>query len=252
MTPKATETAGIGSRLRAARARLGWTRETLAYHSGLSWSAIAQVEAGRRTNLRPSTLSALAGSLGVTIDYLVNGGASRAPMLEHSAFLYDSDRQFQATMGSFLAEGIERSEAALAVTTSGNIELLRERLGREASNVEFVDSSHWLTSPANALEQYTSYSDAQLRGGAAWIRIVAEPIWAGRSDSEVRLWTRFESLVDVLFASSPVTFVCPYDERSLPGRIVRHAHRTHSDLLSEEGSSKSPDYAGPGRVALDP
>jgi transcriptional regulator with XRE-family HTH domain len=57
------------------------------------WSAIAQVEAGRRTNLRPATLSALAGPLGVTIDYLVNGGASQARMLEHSAFLYNTNGQ---------------------------------------------------------------------------------------------------------------------------------------------------------------
>ena len=54
--------------------RLGWTREALAFHSGLSWSAIAQVESGRRTNLRPSTLAALSRPLGVSIDYLVDGG----------------------------------------------------------------------------------------------------------------------------------------------------------------------------------
>jgi transcriptional regulator with XRE-family HTH domain len=250
--PKATETADIGSRLRAARKRLGWNRETLAYHSGISWSAIAQVEAGRRTNLRPSTLSALARPLGVTIDYLVSGGRSRASMLEHSTFLYDSDDQFQATMGSFLAEGIERSEAPLAMTTSRNIELLRERLGDDASRVEFVESSDWLSSPANAFEEFSSYADAKLEGGSAWVRILAEPIWAGRSDTQLRLWTRFESLVNVLFASSPVTFVCPYDKRSVPAEIVRQAHVTHPDMLSDAGISESPDYAGAGRVALDP
>ena len=82
--------------------------------------------------------------------------------------------------------------------------------------------------------------------------MLAQPIWAGRSDSESRLWTRFESLVNVMFASSPVTFVCPYDERSVPREIVMHAHVTHPDMLTEAGISKSPDYAGPGRVALDP
>ena len=34
----------IGHSLRAARARAGFTREALAYHSGVSWSAIAQIE----------------------------------------------------------------------------------------------------------------------------------------------------------------------------------------------------------------
>lgn len=188
----------------------------------------------------------------MTIDYLVNGRLAPAPMLEHRAFLYSADSQFQATMASFLAEGIERSEAPLAMTTSGNIELLREQLGADASRVEFVESSDWLISPANALEEFRSYADKKLKGGAPWVRMLAQPIWAGRSDAEVRLWTRFESLVNVLFARSPVTFVCPYDERSVAGEIVKQAHDTHPDMISDAGVSKSPDYTGPGRVALDP
>jgi transcriptional regulator with XRE-family HTH domain len=242
---------GIGSRVRAVRERLGWTREALAFHAGISWSAIAQVEAGRRTNVRPSTLSALAGALGVTIDYLVSGGTSRSQMLEHSAFLYSSDEQFEATMGSFLTDGLERSEATLAVTTSGNIELLRSRLGRDADKVRFVESSDWLTSPPNAAHEFRSFTDSNLEAGATWVRMLAEPIWSGRSDSEVRLWTQFESLVDVLFGNYPVTFVCPYDERTVPAEVVRGAHATHSHLLHDAGISESPDYAGPGRVALE-
>src|SRR5579859_3174792 len=123
-----SDSGGIGARVRAARDRLGWTREALAFHSGLSWSAIAQLESGRRSNVRPGTLVALSRPLGVSIDYLVDGRRSRSTMLEHSAFPYRSDDQFRATMGPFLAEGIERSEAVIAVTTAANIELLREHL----------------------------------------------------------------------------------------------------------------------------
>ena len=122
------DSGGIGSRVRAARERLGWTREALAFHAGVSWSGIAQVESGRRTNLRPSTLGALSRALGVSIDYLV-GSALPPRMLEHSVFQYRADDEFQATIGSFLADGVERSEAVLAVTTAPNIELLREHLG---------------------------------------------------------------------------------------------------------------------------
>src|ERR1700736_1222500 len=101
------DSSAIGPRVRAARKRLGWTREALAFHSGISWSAIAQVESGRRTNLRPSTLAALARPLGVSIDYLVGGSVSHPTMLNHSAFPYRTEDQFRTTMGSFLAEGIE-------------------------------------------------------------------------------------------------------------------------------------------------
>ena len=247
-----TDGSGIGDRLRAARERLGWTREELAVHSGISWSAIAQVESGRRTNLRPNTLSALSSALGLTIDYLVKGALMPTPMLEHSAYFYSDDEQYKTTMGSFIAAGLERAEAVIAVTTPGNVELLREQLGTDARRVKFVESTEWLTTPPDALEAFRSFSDRKLRAGAPWVRFVAEPIWKGRSDPEMRLWTRFESLLNVLFASSPTTFVCPYDERSVPPEVVTEAHLTHPDIIDDAGTARSRDYGGAGRVALDP
>ncbi len=253
MTAKALDdTSGISTRLRAARERLGWTREELAFHSGISWSAIAQVESGRRRNVRPSTLSKLSDALGVTIDYLVNGNLAPTPMLEHSAYFYSDDDLFKATMGSFIAAGLERSEAVIAVTTAGNVELLREHLGKDARGVKFVESTDWLTTPDAALESFMSFGDRKLRGGAPWVRFVTEPIWKTRSEPEVRLWTRFESLLNVLFAASPVTMVCPYDERSAAHDIVTNAHLTHPDIVDDAGISPNTGYNGPGRFALDP
>src|ERR1700686_3677208 len=132
---------GIGPRVRAARERLGWTREALAFHAGVIWSAIAQVESGRRTNLRPSTLAALSRPLGVSIDYLVDGSQSPPTMLDHSAFHYDEDDQFAPTMGPSYAEGNKPSEATLAVTTHRNIDLLSYHLGNNARSVDFIHSS---------------------------------------------------------------------------------------------------------------
>jgi transcriptional regulator with XRE-family HTH domain len=246
-----SKTGGIGSRVRAARERLGWTREALAFHSGVSWSAIAQVESGRRTNLRPSTLAALSRPLGVSIDYLVDGNLRRPTMLDHSAFPYRAEDQFQTTMGSFLAEGVERSEAILAVTTGPNIELLREHLGGDAGSVEFVDSSSFLTTPIAALEAFKAFSDTKLERGATWIRILGEPRWAERSDVEVRLWTRFESLFNLVFAASPMTVACPYDERSVAPEILRQAQLTHPHTVGEQGITQSPEYTDPRRFALE-
>jgi transcriptional regulator with XRE-family HTH domain len=249
--PETNDGSGIGQRVRAARERLGWTRETLAVESGLSWSAIAQVEAGRRTNPRPSTLAALSRALGVSIDYLVDSGLSRTRMLEHSVFPYRSDEQFKATIGSFLREGIKRSDAILVVTTAPNIELLRDYLGEDASNVEFIDSGDFLTTPIAALEAFMAFSEASLARGNHWVRIVGEPRWLERSDAEVLLWTRFESLFNLVFGTSPMTVTCPYDERTVAAEILRQAHLTHPHRLGDQGASPSPDYADPGRFALE-
>ena len=247
-----SDSGGISPRVRAARERLGWTREALAFHAGVSWSAIAQVESGRRKNLRPSTLAALSRALGVSIDYLVEGKLSRPTMLEHSVFPYRTDDQFGTIMGSFLADGVERSEATLAVTTGPNVELLREHLGREARSVEFVDASGFYSTPIAALEAYRAFFKAALERGAPWVRVVGEPMWAGRSDGEVRVWTRYESLFNLVFAGSPLTVVCPYDERSVAPEIVRHAHLTHPNTVGDQGLSQSPPYTDPARFALEP
>jgi transcriptional regulator with XRE-family HTH domain len=245
-----TDTGAIGPRVRAARERLGWSREALAFHAGLSWSAIAQVESGRRTNLRPSTLAALSRPLGVSIDYLVGGSRTPTTMLEHSAFAYRTDDQFQTTMGSFLAEGVERSEAVLAVTTLPNIELLRQHLGQHGRRVEFIDSGPFLSTPFAALQAFRAFADVSLDRGVPWIRILGEPRWAERSATDVRVWTRFESLFNLVFAASPMTVTCPYDERSVDPEIVRQAHLTHPHTIGEGGLSPSPHYADPRRFTL--
>lgn len=242
---------GIGDRVRAARGRLGWTREALAFHAGVSWSAIAQVESGRRTNLRPSTLTALSRPLGVSIDYLVGGTLTGPTMLEHSLFPYSTEDQFRTTMGSFLADGFERSEATLAVTTGPNIELLREHLGRDARSVAFLDASGFYTTPIAALEAYRAFFEAAIERGAPWVRVIGEPVWAGRSDAEVRAWTRYESLFNLVFSASPMTVVCPYDERSVTPEIVRDAHLTHPNAVGGSGVSRSPDYTDPAGIALE-
>src|SRR6202030_2506814 len=96
--------------------------------------------------------------LGVSIDFLVGGSPSRPATLEHSAFPYRTDDQFRTTMGSFLAEGVERSEPIIAVTSSPNIELLREHLGADARSVEFVESTGFLSTPIAAVEAFRAFS----------------------------------------------------------------------------------------------
>jgi transcriptional regulator with XRE-family HTH domain len=245
-----SEPTGIGTRLRAARERLGWSREALAVQSELSWSAIAQVESGRRRNLRPRTLSALAGALGVSIDYLLHGAPSNPPMLEHRVLVYETDQEFVETVGPFLSEGIERSEALLAVTTRVNIDLIREYLGSDAERVEFVEREGWYTDPASALHSLEEFLNTTCRAGAQWVRIVGEPIWPGASDVETRLWTRYEALLNLALAASPATVLCPYDKRSVSPEVVQLARLTHPHTMGQEGVASSSDYEDPARFVL--
>src|SRR5579862_7193628 len=121
---------GIGQAVRAARERRGWSRENLAHHSGLSWGAIVQIESGRRSSLRPTTLDALASALDVSVDYLLGRARSSRPtaLLQHRALLYSTPEEFVSGVLPAIEEGLGRGDAVLVVTTPANRTKLRRSL----------------------------------------------------------------------------------------------------------------------------
>ena len=239
--------------LRASRVRLGWSRETLAHHAGVSWSAIAQIESGRRKDVRPRTLSALANALGVSVDYLIGSAKITAPqLLDHRFLTYGSDDEYLASVVPFFLEGIERSERLLAVTTGEQIDLLRDSLGDAADRVEFADSGEWYRSPAPALEGYRAFVDQKLEEGAAWIRIVGEIAPGSRSDTELAAWKRYDALVELVFASAPMTVICCYDDTTWPTDLVDDARRTHPVIAVGNATTRNEEYRGPADLLIAP
>jgi transcriptional regulator with XRE-family HTH domain len=235
---------GAGSRVAAARRRLGWSKEALAFHSGLSWAAISQIESGRRPNPRLDTLFALAGALGVSVDYLC-GRAAPKQMLDHHALLYETQDDFVGPVTSLLREAVEDGDAALAVTTPENIDLLREGLGEAAKRVEFAKSREWYSSPVAALGGFRRFVTSSITAGTRWVRIVGEPLWPGRTGDLVRRWEGYESGINLVFASMPVTLVCPYDVSSLPDEIITSTRATHPHTMTGEDTLASADYRDP-------
>jgi transcriptional regulator with XRE-family HTH domain len=238
--------------LRSARVRLGWSRETLAHHSGVSWSAISQIESGRRKDVRSSTLSALAAALGVSVDYLIGSATATARrLLEHRLLTYGSDEEYVEAAIPFFAEGMERSDCLLAVTTAEQADLLRHSLAGLAGHVEFADSADWYRSPNVAMEGYRTFVNGKLGAGASWIRIVAEIAPESRSDAEIPGWTRYEGFVNLAFASSPTTFICTYDDRSWPADVIADARRTHPEVVDGAAASVNREYRGPEDFLID-
>jgi transcriptional regulator with XRE-family HTH domain len=236
----------VGGSLKSARERLGWTREALAYHSGLSWAAITQIESGRRQEVRVSSLVALASALGVSVDYLVGGAATVSPeLLRHRVLIYGSDDEYLASSIPFLVEGITRSDCVLAVTGRRHMALLRDALGDNAPHVEFLDASEWYGSLRGASNGYRSFVRERFQRGASWIRIIGEPVWTGRSAAEIAEWFRYESIINLSFASAPATIVCTYDARSLRDGVLASARRTHPEVAGPGDVTTSPAYRDP-------
>jgi transcriptional regulator with XRE-family HTH domain len=225
---------------------MGWSREALAFHSGLSWSAIAQIESGRRQEVRVSSLVALAGALSVSVDYLVGGAATVSPkLLAHGLLFYSSDDDYLAAAVPFLADGVARSEAVLAVPTHRQAELLRGALGDDAQRVEFLDASEWYGSLRDASSGYVAFVKERFERGAPWVRILGDAAWVGRSGAEPAEWFQYESMINLAFASAPATIVCSYDARSLPDEVLMDARRTHPQIVGVGAMAPSDAYQGP-------
>jgi transcriptional regulator with XRE-family HTH domain len=240
--------AELATRVLAARARLGWSRETLAHHTGLSWAAVAQIETGRRTNVRPATLTALAAALGLTVDYLL-GRDGTSGLFLHRAVLYGSEEEFAVAVVPLLRGGVERSEALLVVTTGSHIRLLRRELGPDAAHIRFQESSRWLRTPLHALAGFRDFVQEGIKGGSPWVGLLGEPIW--KADEEhVRRWIAFEAMFNLVFATQPVTLLCPYDTSALPPTILDAARTTHPFVLSSAGTAPSPAYREPEELLL--
>lgn len=241
----------LASALRVARLRRGWTRENLAHYSGLSWSAISQIETGRRAEVRVSSLVALAEALAVSLDYLVlaSGEAPGEPMplLEHRAFVYRTDAELAVFAGRFLPGPDDELGAALVVAPGRKLDLIRTELGPTGPLVECQASEVWYTTPDEVTERYRNFFRSARRAGATWVRVIGEPIWQGRSRADAAAWMRYESILNAIFSSWPVTMVCAYDERSAGKRVVEDALRTHPERAGREGSVPNATYEPPER-----
>lgn len=242
-------TSRVGETLKSARARAGWSRDALAFHAGLSSAAIAQIESGRRQEVRISSLVALAKALGVSVDYLVGAAAVSPRLLGHLALIYDSDEQFLAAALPFVVEGASRSDGVLVVTAPRRLGLLRDAIG-DVGVVEFIDWSAGYDSPTGALNRYRAFVTERSERGAPWVRILGEPLWAGRTDTEVEEWIRYESMINLSFATLPATIICPYDARSVPDRVLAGARCTHPEVADPDGAATSLAYREPEDLLL--
>ena len=70
------------------------------------------------------------------------------------------------------------------------------------------------------------------------------------SETETGLWTRYEALVNLVFASSPASLLCAYDTRTIAPEVARQARLTHPHTIGPQGVESSSDYGDPGGYVL--
>lgn len=161
----------------------------------------------------------------------------------HQGCVYTSDDDFLRMAVPFIDEGLRREEPVLVTTTPANLGLVQTALGRHARNVDYAESAFFGRRPPQRVAAFTGYRHRH--PGAPRVRILAEPVWEGRSARQVEAWECMESALNAVLAGTGIHMVCPYDARALEPEIVGNALRTHPHLVDGTDVAASPGYTEP-------
>ncbi len=191
---------------------------------------------------------AFGAGMGWTMHIDKTNAAGDAKGYDHRAVFYDGEAGFVAAVLPFLAQGVDRGQAVLAVLTAPRIARLRERLGRRATSVEFLDVIDVGVNPARLIPLWRRFADDCLtsRGG----RGVGEPVVTEHHGPALREAQHHEALMDLAFADHPPLSVrCPYDVTRLSPAVVDEARRVHGDdgvhrtMTTGAGLDARPEHA---------
>jgi anti-sigma regulatory factor (Ser/Thr protein kinase) len=162
----------------------------------------------------------------------------------HPAFLYRGAAEYLVGTLPFITDGLDAGEPVAVVVPGPNLALIEAALGDRASSVEFVDMTERGRNPGRIIPAvFLAFADAH----SGPVRLVGEPVWAGRSELEYPACAQHEALINVAFEGRDVAMLCPYDLDGLDSAVLADAFRTHPVMWNAAGSRPSRVYA-PGDV----
>jgi anti-sigma regulatory factor (Ser/Thr protein kinase) len=147
-------------------------------------------------------------------------------------------------MVPFVREAVAAGEPVMVAVIEERTRPLREALGPDAADVEFVDMAELGHNPARIIPGWQRFLDRHCVAGQP-VRGIGEPIWAGRRDTELIEAQLHEGLLNVAVPpDTPMWLRCPYDATALPAEVIEHAYRSHPLVIDAGWYAGSPLYGG--------
>jgi anti-sigma regulatory factor (Ser/Thr protein kinase) len=171
---------------------------------------------------------------------------AQLPAFDHSALLYHSEREYVDWLVPFISDGLDRAQPVLVAVPGDRLASLRRALGDAAADVTMADIRNIGRNPGRILAAQLAFVERHL---SKHVRIIAEPVWEGRTPFEYSACMQHEALANIAFDGLDVTSLCPYDASCLGERVLADVHLTHPQIWRGGSRKHSPDYALD--VALD-
>ncbi|MGA5202846.1 anti-sigma factor RsbA family regulatory protein [Streptomyces variegatus] len=166
----------------------------------------------------------------------------------HPALFYRDEQDYLDGTLPFVREGLEAGEPVAVAVPGKNLALIRDALGDDAAAVRLLDMREAGRNPGRIIPGVLrAFADAQPAGRR--VRIIGEPIWAGRSDAEYPACAQHEALINAAFQGRTATILCPYAVEQLPEHVVADAYATHPTVIHPgDRTERRSDAYAPGDV----
>jgi anti-sigma regulatory factor (Ser/Thr protein kinase) len=182
-----------------------------------------------------------------------DGTASSVPGADdpfwHPALFYRGEKEYLAGTVPFVRQGVRAGEPVAVAVPAPRLELLRtalrDDLGTDADRVRLLDMSRAGRNPGRIIPGVLR--DFADRHPGHRVRIIGEPIWPGRSETEYPACAQHEALINTAFTGRRVSILCPYDADALAPRILDDAVRTHPVLIGGTDDGADGGAARPSR-----
>ncbi|MCP2258839.1 Anti-sigma regulatory factor (Ser/Thr protein kinase) [Streptoalloteichus tenebrarius] len=183
--------------------------------------------------------------MNVPLDATALASAQEEPFV-HPALFYRGSDEYLAGCLSFVREGLAAGEPVAVAVPGPNLALLRAELGGDAERVRMLDMTRAGRNPGRIIPGVLrAFADAHPDGH---VRIIGEPIWAGRSEVEYPACAQHEALINLAFTGRDVTILCPYDVGALSPEVLADAEVTHPVVVDGDGRWRDSPAYDPDRV----
>jgi anti-sigma regulatory factor (Ser/Thr protein kinase) len=166
---------------------------------------------------------------------------------DHPALLYRNDEEYLLGTVPYIRDGLAAGEPVAVAVPGANLRLIRDALGADAARVRLRDMTIAGRNPGRIIPTVLlAFADAH---PGRRVRLIGEPIWAGRSATEYPACAQHEALINAVFADRAASILCPYNTELLDPAWVADAHQTHPVMVDAAGRYDSLGYHDPITVA---
>ncbi len=162
--------------------------------------------------------------------------------LLHFATFYAGDVAFLSNVIPFLTESLAAHEAVLVMAPKPHVELIERWFNGTSDRFTYLDMEDHGRNPARMISATQRFAQSH---GEERIRVVGEPIWAGRSPAQIREGLRHEACINLILSDVAATCLCVYDSERLDSAVLDVADCNHSHIESDRGPIANSRFVDP-------